>query len=344
MDRYKEAGVDRGRADLVRQRIGALCQSTYGSNVVSGVGGFGGCIALPKASDQSILVASVDGVGTKMRVAALTGMWEAVGYDIVAHGVNDVLVQGAEPLFFLDYIAMSRLDPEIIGRMADGMVKACREAGCALLGGETAEMPGIYAPGDVELVGTMVGVVERERLIDGSCLESGDILIGLPSSGLHTNGYTLARHVLLDRGDLQWTDIPPSLQISVGEALMKSHTLYLPHVRPLLQAGLVKAMAHITGGGILENIPRVLPKNLDARILNNSWDVPALFRLIQERGDVAEKEMFRVFNMGIGWVLMIDREDLPRTGEKLGVDGIDYWVLGELVKGEGKVVIVEPPC
>lgn len=338
-DRYGAAGVDRNRAADIIARIGHLASSTHGESVLSGIGGFGGCFSLSTADEKTVLVASIDSVGTKTKLAGLTGLWENIGYDIVAHCVNDVLVQGAEPLFFLDYVAMARLEPEPVKKVAEGLARACRDAGCALLGGETAELPDVYAPGDVELVGVIVGRVDRDRLLDGSKLAAGDLLIGLPSTGLHTNGYTLARKVLVEPGDLDLTDVARPLDVPLGEALMAPHRLYLREVRPLLDRGWVGAMAHITGGGLVENVPRVLPEDLTARIRLGSWPVPPLFELLQERGRVSEEEMFRVFNMGIGWVLMMSRESLGRARESMGEEGRDYWIIGELVAGDRSVVL-----
>jgi phosphoribosylformylglycinamidine cyclo-ligase len=340
-NRYKAAGVDRNRAADIIARIGDLAASTQGGSVVSGIGGFGGCFSLSEGTGKTILVASIDSVGTKTKLAALTGLWENIGYDIVAHCVNDVLVQGAEPLFFLDYVAMGRLEPEPVKKVAEGLARACREAGCALLGGETAELPDVYRPGDVELVGVIVGSVERDRMLDGSRLRVGDVLIGLPSSGLHTNGYTLARKAVVEPGDLDLGAVLPPMTVPLGEALMASHRLYLKDVRPLLRENLVGGMAHITGGGLVENVPRVLPKGLSARVRRGAWPVPPLFELLQERGGVSEEEMFRVFNMGIGWVLMVSRESMGRTLELLGQEGQDYWIIGDLVPGDRSVILGE---
>lgn len=328
--RYEAAGVDRSRASEAIRRIREASASTHGPEVLSGIGGFGGCFALGDGPGDAVLVASVDGVGTKMKLALQTGLWENVGYDIVAHGVGDVLVQGAKPLFFLDYIAMGRLDPDVIEGMARGMARACREAGCALLGGETAEMPGVYGPGETELVGVVVGSVARDRVMDGSAIREGDRVIGLPSSGLHTNGYTLARQVF--EGENLRSVFPP-LEVPLGEALMASHTLYLPAVAPLLDAGLIHGMAHITGGGLIENIPRVLPEGLEAVLHRGTWPVPPIFDLIARRGSVAADEMFRVFNMGIGWVLMAAPEAAPIALAMLAAGGRDAWVVGAVGAG-----------
>ncbi|MBD3335642.1 MAG: phosphoribosylformylglycinamidine cyclo-ligase [Candidatus Eisenbacteria bacterium] len=336
---YRAAGVDRGRAAAVRDRIRAHCAATHGPAVVSGIGGFGGCLALPQAGADTVLVASVDGVGTKMRVAALTGQWETVGYDIVAHGVNDVLVQGAAPLFFLDYIAMSRLDAGVIEKMVSGMARACREAGCAILGGETAEMPGVYRPDDAELVGTMVGWVRRDRLLGAPRVKAGDQLIGLPSSGLHTNGYTLARKLLLEEGGPGLEARPEPLAATVGEALMAPHTMYWAPIRPLLDEDLVHAMAHVTGGGMLENLPRVLPEGCEARLVHGSWETPPIFRLLQQAGRISTEEMYRVFNLGVGMILIAGRDGVGRIRELLGREGEDYWLIGDVVEGRRGVAV-----
>ncbi len=302
---YQRAGVDLHAADEVVRRLKPLAASTATAAVKSTLGSFGGFFAFPAADGDQFLVASIDGVGTKMKVARLTGRWEDAGYDIVAHGVDDILTHGARPLFFLDYIGTSRLEVDVIEALGRGMAAACREASCALLGGETAEMPGVYAAGEVDLVGAIVGVVDRGHLLPGARVRAGDRLIGLRSNGLHTNGYTLARRVLIEEGAGVGARLPGE-EGTVGDALCARHRMYLPAVRPYLEDGALHAMAHITGGGIPGNLGRVIPEGLCARVDGRRWEVPAIFREIQRCGGISTGEMYRVFNMGIGWILVAD--------------------------------------
>lgn len=302
---YQAAGVDIDAGECAVEMMKAAVQSTYGPEVLAGIGAFGGLYdaAALRAADDTILVASTDGVGTKTKLASELGRWDGIGYDIVHHCVNDILVQGARPLFFLDYIASAKLDPAQVATVVGGIAAACRAVGAALLGGETAEMPGVYEPGAFDLVGTVVGVVRRAELIDGGRIQPGDALIGLPSNGLHTNGYSLARQVF-DGWDLLTT--PPGLETPLGEALLALHTCYLDPVMRLRQAGVdVKGLAHITGGGIVGNLPRILPSGLGARIEWGSWPVPALFGLIRRAGNIDGDEMLRVFNMGLGMLVVV---------------------------------------
>ncbi len=283
----------------------AAVRSTYGPEVLAGIGAFGGLYdaAALRRADDTILVASTDGVGTKTKLAAQMGRWEGIGHDIVNHCANDILVQGARPLFFLDYIASSKLDPVQVAAVVGGVAAACRAVGVALLGGETAEMPGVYEQGAFDLVGTIVGVVRRAELIDGSRIQPGDAVLGLPSNGLHPNGYSLARKVFAD-WDL--TATPPGLDVPLGEALLAPHVCYLDPVTRLRRAGIdVRGLAHITGGGIVGNLPRILPGGLGARIEWGSWPAPAIFGLIRRAGNVAGAEMFRVFNMGLGMLVVV---------------------------------------
>ncbi|MBN1319106.1 MAG: phosphoribosylamine--glycine ligase [Anaerolineales bacterium] len=310
---YSAAGVDINAGDRAVELMKSAVQRTYSKAVLAGVGAFGGLFSLEglgQASDP-VLVASTDGVGTKTMIAAAMGKFDTVGHDIVNHCVNDILVQGARPLFFLDYIASGRIVPEQIAAVVSGCAAACREVHCALLGGETAEMPGVYHPGSFDLVGTMIGWVERESIIDGKNVMPGDICLGLRSSGLHTNGYSLARRIF---EDIPWETEFPELGSSIGYALLTPHRAYLKKVEILWEAGVeIKAMAHITGGGFPGNIPRVLPDGIGTRIDRTAWEAPAIFRLIRERGQVDELEMYRVFNMGIGMVLMMSRQDAERA-------------------------------
>jgi phosphoribosylformylglycinamidine cyclo-ligase len=258
--------------------------------------------------DDPVLVASADGVGTKLRVAFMTGVHHTIGTDLVNHCVNDILVQGARPLFFLDYLATGRLDPDVAVQVVEGLTRACRANGCALLGGETAEMPGFYADGEYDLAGFIVGVVARSQLIDGRSIRPGDLLIGVPSSGLHTNGYSLARRIAFEIAGLNAGSMVTDLGMSIGEALLVPHRSYLPIVTPLLGMGRIKGMAHITGGGITENLPRILPPGTHAVVDTSTWQVPAIFQWLQTRGSVPEGDMFRAFNMGLGLILVCDEE------------------------------------
>lgn len=312
--RYQAAGVDIDAADRAKERIARLLASTHGPEVLRGVGHFGGFFQAPGASNQSVLVSSADSVGTKILVAILAEHYESLGADIVNHCVNDILACGALPLFFLDYIASADFDSERLHEVMIGMAAACRAAGCAIVGGETAQLPGIYREGTFDLAGFIVGAVERDRIIDGSGIEAGDVLIGLPSDGLHTNGFSLARAALGLDGDPsearrrlevvpEWSDRP------LAELLLARHRSYLPVVAPLLESHSIAGMAHVTGGGIAGNVRRIVPEGLQAAIDISSWDVPPLFRHIQRAGDVSDVEMYRVFNMGIGFVLVVHPSD-----------------------------------
>jgi phosphoribosylformylglycinamidine cyclo-ligase len=302
---YKQSGVDIDAGNEVVRRIRSLAKSTFTPGVLSEIGSFGGLFSLSSAAMRDpVLVSSADGVGTKLRVAFMTGIHDTVGRDLVNHCVNDILVQGAIPLFFLDYLATGRLNPDVAVRIVQGLSVACRENGCALLGGETAEMPGFYADGEYDVAGFIVGAVEREHLIDGRTIGTGDVLIGLPSSGLHTNGYSLARRIVFDLAGLGVNDNVPELGTTLGDALLRPHRSYLPVIRPLLGTGLVKGMAHITGGGITDNLPRVLPEGRGAVIDRNAWQIPALFQWLQRQGGVPDEDMLRTFNMGIGLIMI----------------------------------------
>jgi len=300
---YRQSGVDIDAGNEAVRRIKDLARSTYTSGVVSGVGAFGGLFALDGSIADPVLVASADGVGTKLKIAFMTGVHDSIGADLVNHCVNDILVQGARPLFFLDYLATGRLEPEVAEQIVRGMSQACVENGCALLGGETAEMPGFYASGEYDVAGFIVGIVSRSRIVDGENIVAGDVLIGLPSSGLHTNGYSLARRIAFDTLGLRVDSLVPELGTTVGEALLRTHRSYLRVISPLLERGWIKGMAHITGGGLTENVPRMLPPGRSFSLDRSSWAVPPLFRWLQKAGDLDEAEMFRAFNMGVGLVL-----------------------------------------
>ncbi len=301
---YARAGVDIAAGERAVDLIRDLARSTFGPRVLTDLGAFGGLFSV-EGLEQPVLVASADGLGTKLKLAVQLRRHTTVGRDLVAHCVNDILTAGATPLFFLDYIAMGRLEPEVVAQVVEGLAFECRQHGCALIGGETAEMPGMYAEGDYDLAGFIVGVVRRDRVVDGRNVRAGDQVWGLVSSGLHTNGYSLARRALagLPLEQRGW-----GLERPLGEVLLEPHRCYLPAMRPALEAGIVRAMAHITGGGLVGNIPRALPPSLAVELDWGSWPVPPIFDLIQRRGEVADAEMVQVFNLGLGWVFVTAQE------------------------------------
>jgi phosphoribosylformylglycinamidine cyclo-ligase len=336
---YKSAGVDIDAGNETVRRIKSLARATFTPGVLSEIGSFGGLFRLDRDRYQEpVLVSSADGVGTKLKVAFMTARHDTVGADLVNHCVNDILVQGAEPLFFLDYLATGRLSPAVAEQVVSGVARACRENGCALIGGETAEMPGFYADGEYDIAGFIVGVVERSKVIDGRSIVPGDVLIGLPSMGLHTNGYSLARRVLFEMAGWKADTFVAELGTTIGDALLAPHRSYLPLVRPLLERQSVRGLAHITGGGITENLPRVLPEGCAAEIDLKSWDVPAVFRLLQQRGQIAREEMFRAFNMGIGLVIVCAARDAERVINMLARAGEPHAVrIGFIVSGNRQV-------
>jgi phosphoribosylformylglycinamidine cyclo-ligase len=338
---YKHAGVDIDAGNEVVRRIKGLAKATATRGVLSDLGSFGGLFHVGAAGlKDPVLVASADGVGTKLRVAFMSGIHGTVGMDLVNHCVNDILVQGAEPLFFLDYLATGRLDPDVAVQIVDGLARACRENGCALLGGETAEMPGFYADGEYDVAGFIVGAVERAKVIDGRSIAPGDVLVGVPSSGLHTNGYSLARSIVFDRLKLSVHDRVPELGATVAEALLAPHRSYLPLVRPLLADArpIVKGMAHITGGGITDNLPRVLPDGTEAVVRLDAWDVPPIFQWLQRSGGVPRADMLRTFNMGIGLILVVARDDADAVRAALRDAGEPRaGIIGEIAPGHGHV-------
>jgi phosphoribosylformylglycinamidine cyclo-ligase len=335
---YADAGVDIDAKMGAIARAKEAIRSTFTPGVVGDVGGFGGLFRPDfRGLEDPLLVASTDGVGTKLKVAIAAGVFDTVGEDLVNHCVNDILVQGARPLFFLDYIATGRMDAETVGAVLAGLAKACRENECALLGGETAEMPGIYAEGDFDLAGTIVGVVDGPKLLDGRRVKEGDLLIGLPSSGLHTNGYSLARKILFERLGLAPGSLIPDLGVTVAAALLAVHRSYREAVLPLVETGLLSAMAHITGGGFPDNVPRVLPPDLDAVIHTKSWVWPPLFRFLSEHGGVAPGEMLRVFNCGIGMVLFVPPGKGLEVKSRLDAAGEDWRQVGRVQKGSRTV-------
>jgi phosphoribosylformylglycinamidine cyclo-ligase len=328
---YRDAGVDIAAGTRAVDLMKDAVRATYGPEVLAGIGAFGGLFDASALAGMAapVLVASTDGVGTKTKIATALGRYETIGHDIVNHCVNDILVQGARPLFFLDYIASAKLIPEVIAAVVGGCAAACRAVGCALLGGETAEMPGVYAPGELDLVGTIVGVVEQAAIIDGRAITPGDAIIGLASSGLHTNGYSLARRVFAD-WDL--TAVIPELGRPLGDALLAPHRAYLADVRRLWDAGIaIKGLAHITGGGLIDNPPRIFPTGVAARLRRGSWPVPPIFQLIQRLGQVDEHEMAHAFNLGLGmWVIV----STGQADAALHALGADAWLVGEMIAAE----------
>lgn len=330
---YREAGVDINAMDAVKRRIAGIARSTYGPQILSEVGLFGSLCRVPKLRDP-VLVASCDGVGTKLVVARLCGRYDTVGIDIVNHSVNDILTLGARPLFFLDYIAHSKLAPQALLEIVQGLGKACRENGCSLVGGETAMMPDIYRPRDFDLAGFIVGTVERRRIVDATRISPGDAVIGIPSSGLHTNGYSLARRVLFDKAGLKVGSRVKGLARPLGEELLRPHRSYLKPVSPLLAR--VHALAHITGGGLYDNIARLLPREVSVVIHKSSWRPLAVFRLIQRLGNVPDEEMYHTFNMGMGMVLLVEPKQVNRI---LGsIPGSR--VIGKAVRGTFGVSVI----
>jgi phosphoribosylformylglycinamidine cyclo-ligase len=340
---YKDAGVDIDAKMRAIQRIRLIARGTFKKGVLTDIGSFGGLYDLTAAGPlrHPVLVSSTDGVGTKLKVAFQTGHHKTVGMDLVNHCINDILVQGAVPLFFLDYIAMGRVDADVMIDVVSGMARACREAGCALIGGETAEMPDFYKPGEYDLAGFIVGVVEREHVVDGSRIASGDVLIGLPSSGLHTNGYSLARKIFFERRRFKPETRLQELNRTVGEELLQVHRSYLGVLRGLVPTGAIYGMAHITGGGFTDNIPRILPRGLSARIDTGTWPVLPVFRYLKTEGRIGDEEMFRTFNMGIGMVLVVPLHREGEVNKHLDGLGEKHYRIGEIVRGNRKVIYAQ---
>jgi phosphoribosylformylglycinamidine cyclo-ligase len=335
--RYGSAGVDIDASNAAKKRIRKLAESTFTKGVVGGFGGFGGMFRIPPNLEKPVLVSSADGVGTKIKVAIEAGRHDTIGRDLVNHCVNDILVQGALPLFFLDYIAFGTLDPTVAEAVVAGVAAGCRENGCALIGGETAEMPGLYAPPDYDLAGFIVGYVEENRILGPHAVRPDDVLIGLPSSGLHTNGYSLARKIIAERLKLRMGDVFPGGGGTVADVLLAEHRSYLAAVKPVLDR--IHAMAHITGGGLPENLDRALPRSLDAVIDTSSWKVPAVFRVLQEAGSVEPAEMYRTFNMGVGMVVICAPSDAKAVLSAASAAGVAGWILGSLRSGSGAVIL-----
>ncbi|MGZ4787036.1 MAG: phosphoribosylformylglycinamidine cyclo-ligase [Terriglobales bacterium] len=336
---YADAGVDIERANRAKQRIKYLAHRTFNKCVLSDIGGFGGLFAVDKKKyADPVLVSSVDGVGTKLKIAFEMNLHHTIGGDLVNHCVNDIAVQGAAPMFFMDYFATGKLDPEIAERVVSGIADACKHNGCALIGGETAEMPGFYGGGEYDLAGFIVGVVDREKIITGKNVQIGDVLIGLPSNGLHTNGYSLARKLLFEVAKYSPESYINDIKNKVGNELMRTHKSYWPVLRRLFEAEGVTAVAHITGGGITENLPRVLPKGTAAQVQMGSWPVQPIFSHLQKLGNIGDAEMLRTFNMGFGMILVVPPKKFKRVQTVLERAGEKGYTIGRIIKGEKKVV------
>ena len=336
---YADAGVDISSGDRAKDRIKFLAQKTFNRNVLGGIGGFGALFRLDLQKFKApILVSSADGVGTKLKIAFELGQHRTVGQDLVNHCVNDIAVQGATPLFFLDYLATGKLEPAVIEDVVTGLAEACKANACALIGGETAQMPGFYSENEYDLAGFIVGAVDREKMITGQGIKPGDVLIGLPSTGLHTNGYSLARKLFFDVAGYKPTQYVTPIKEKVGAALMKTHKSYLHVIQKLDTAGITVGMAHITGGGITENLPRILPKGTEAQIELGSWPVLPIFEHLRQLGDVNQEEMMRTFNMGIGLIAAIPAAKFTRARNLLDRAEEKFYVIGRVTKGDHRIV------
>jgi phosphoribosylformylglycinamidine cyclo-ligase len=335
---YADAGVDITRANKTKQRIKYLAHKTFTRGVLSEIGGFGGLFSVDKKYLDPVLVSSVDGVGTKLKVAFEMKMHHTIGADLVNHCVNDIAVQGAAPMFFMDYLATGKLQPEVAEKVVEGLAEACKHNGCALIGGETAEMPGFYDEGEYDLAGFIVGVVERDKIINGKTVEIGDIVLGLPSNGLHTNGYSLARKLLFEVAHYGPDTFVSEMKNKVGNELMRTHKSYWPIIKKLIAGECVGALAHITGGGITENLPRVLPRGTAAVIERGTWPVLPIFEHLQKLGNVADDEMLRTFNMGIGMLVVVPAKKFKKAETLLDRAGEKFYSVGRVVKGDRKVM------
>lgn len=337
---YSDAGVDIDAATRATDRIKELARTTFNQRTLSDIGSFGGMFdgVFPDIS-QPVLVASADGVGTKLKIAFATGVHNTVGRDLVNHCVNDILVQGARPLFFLDYVATGKLSPEVVASVVEGVANGCRENGCVLLGGETAEMPGFYSEGEYDIAGFIVGVVDRSKIIDGKSIEAGDVLLALPSAGLHTNGYSLARKLFFEVGGYEVETHIPELGMTAGAALLLPHLSYLRPLEGLLDRGVIKGLAHITGGGLTDNIPRILPEGAAVRIEKNSWPVLPMFELFRRLGNVSDSEMNRTFNMGVGMVIVCAPDNVADIKNHFQQRDEDCYEIGKVVAGNREVII-----
>lgn len=340
---YKSSGVDIDAGNLFVDLIRPLAKTTANKHVLGKLGGFSGAYELPKKYKNPILLAAADGVGTKLKIAFMTGRFDTVGIDLVAMNVNDIVTCGAEPLFFLDYIATSKLNPKEGAEIVKGIVEGCKQAGCALLGGETAEMPGFYKKDEFDLAGFVVGIVDKEQVIDGSDVKAGDAVIGIASSGLHSNGYSLARKVLLGRKKYKLSDKPKPLKRSLANELLEPTRIYVKSILNLRKSFQIKAAAHITGGGLLENIPRVLPKNCAVEMDSSTWQIPSIMELIKQEGRIDQEEMYRTFNCGIGMVLVVNSKDVGKVLKRLGKLKEKASLIGEVRKRkrqENQVIII----
>ena len=338
---YKAAGVDIEAGDEAVQRMKQYVQSTFNSNVLTDVGSFGGMFRLgDRNMTDPVLVSSIDGVGTKVKIASMMEKYDTVGMDLVNHCINDILVQGARPLVFLDYFATSKLVPKVVEDLVKGMSSACRDAGCVLIGGETAEMPGVYLDGEFDLAGCIVGLVDRQQIIDGSKVEPGDVVVGLASSGLHTNGFSLVRKLLFDDNDYKVDQYIPELGATLGDVLLAPHRCYLNPVSKVLDKYEVHAIAHLTGGGFYSNIPRVLPTDCQVTVERRSWAAPPIFSFLQEIGNIDNSEMHHTFNMGIGLVLVVSKERGIDVVNTLTEAGETAWIIGEVHKGAREVTVI----
>jgi phosphoribosylformylglycinamidine cyclo-ligase len=335
---YADAGVNIDRANRTKQRIKYLAHKTFTKGVLSEIGGFGGLFSVSKTYADPVLVSSVDGVGTKLKIAFDMNVHHTVGGDLVNHCVNDILVQGAAPMFFMDYLATGKLEPDVAEKIVEGIAEACKHNGLALIGGETAEMPGFYPEGEYDLAGFIVGIVDRERIITGKKVEIGDIILGLPSNGLHTNGYSLARKLLFEVAKYSPETYVNEVKNKVGNELMRTHKTYWPVLKKLIDADCISAMAHITGGGITENLPRVLPRGTGAVIELGSWPGQPIFEHLQQLGNVPQDEMLRTFNMGLGMLLVVNPKKFKKTQTLLERAGEKFYNVGRIVKGERKVM------
>lgn len=336
---YKDAGVDRVEADAAKDGIAKLVESTYTAGVVGDYGAFGGCFRVGEGGDAPILVASADGVGTKLKVAVMADRHDTVGYDLVAHCADDILATGALPLFFLDYLALGKMKAGVVEAVVSGVARACRDVGAALLGGETAEMPDMYAAGEYDLAGFIVGRAVHPEPLDGSAIRPGHVLLGLGSDGLHTNGYTLVRKILFEVAGLDIDDEVPAWGCTVAEELLRPHRSYVFPLRPALERGDLAGLAHVTGGGLRGNVPRMLPAGCGARIDTSSWDVPPVFATLQDLGSVPDEDMFDTFNMGIGMVAAVDSERAADLAREWREAGERVWAIGEVVEGEGAELV-----
>jgi phosphoribosylformylglycinamidine cyclo-ligase len=339
--RYRDAGVDIDAASRAKARIKQLARRTFSGRVLKDVGAFGGFFSLAGLPRDAVLIASVDGVGTKLKIAFALKRHTTVGMDIVNHCVNDIAVHGAAPLFFLDYLATGKLHPHVVTDIIRGLAKACRAVGCALIGGETAEMPGFYPENEYDLAGSIVGWVRRRDIVDGRRIRPGDVILGLASSGLHTNGYSLARKVLLEHQGMSLTEPVAELGRPLGDALLEPHRCYWPIVEPLLKERLLKGVVHVTGGGLSDNTPRILPAGCQGEIWLGSWPVPPIFNLIGRLGNVPQDDMLRTFNMGIGMALIVAERDVSRITTMLQRRREKFWTIGRILRGRPSVRYVE---